>query len=340
MATQTAAKTLTLKYLKTIGIVNNQPTGRGFANPVDLKVSKDGRIFVLNRGAPSFARVGVCNLDEDYLYEFGSYGDEDGQFKLVTGMAFDSVERLYVADEELNRISIFDSSGKFISKWGTPGSGDGELNGATGIAIDADDNVYVVDQHSHRVQKFTPDGKFILKWGEFGRGNGQFNMPWGCTVDAQGYVYVADWRNNRIQKFDPDGQFVAKFGHAGEGNGEFRRPSGVAVDKDGNIYVADWGNERVQVLAPDGSFLLKLRGEATVSKWAEDFFAANQDEWRVRVESNLAPKRLPSHFKTPYLVASQVEPYFWGPVSVNLDREGRMYVTETARHRVQIYSRA
>jgi hypothetical protein len=47
--------------------------------------------------------------------------------------------------------------------------------------------------------------------------------------------------------------------------------------------------------------------------------------------------KLPSHFNTPYLISTQIEQYFWGPASVNLDREGRLYVTESARHRVQVY---
>ena len=112
----------------------------------------------------------------------------------------------------------------------------------------------------------------------------------------------------------------------------------VAVDVEGYIYVADWGNERVQVLGPDGSFQLQLRGQATLSKWAEEFFASNPDEWQMRAISNLTPS-LPPHLDTPYHISSQTEPYFWGPVSVTLDRENRLYVPETNRHRVQIYQK-
>ncbi len=338
MTTRSATRTKIVSYLKTIGIVNNAPVGRGFANPCDLKVSKDGRIFVLNRGAPVFSRVGVCNLNEDYLYEFGSHGDGDGQFRLPAGIALDSKrERLFVTDEHNHRVSVFDAGkGEFLGKWGTHGSEGGEMDGPAGIAMDSDDNVYVVDQNNHRVQKFTSDGKLITRWGEHGSGEGQFNMPWGICLDSQGNVYVADWRNDRIQKFSRDGEFMASFGKPGQGEGQFRRPSSVAVDGDGNIYVADWGNERVQILGPRGGFRQLLRGEATLSKWAMDFFAANPDEWKERGKSDLLPK-LPPHLNTPYHISSQTEPYFWGPASVNLDSEGRLYVTETARHRVQIY---
>ena len=94
----------------------------------------------------------------------------------------------------------------------------------------------------------------------------------------------------------------------------------------------------MQLLAPDGAFVQSLRGEATVSKWAQEFLDVNPDESTTRDQSNLVPD-LPSHLNTPYLVSTQTEPYFWGPASVTLDADGRLYVTESSRHRVQVYQR-
>ena len=317
--------------------MNNNPTGRGFGHPVDLTVGQDGRIFVLNRHA-LLARVGVCTLEEEYLGEFASYGHGDGQFWLPTASAIDRRENIYVADEFHHNITVFDSYGEFVGNWGDYGSGDGQINGPSGLAVDSEDNVLVVDQKNNRIHKFTAGGKHLLQWGEGGTGEGQFDLPWGVTLDSEGNVYVADWRNDRIQKFSPEGQFMAAFGESGDGDGQFNRPAKPAVDSQGYIYVADWGNERVQVLGPDGSFQLKLRGAATVSKWAQEFLDVNPDESLTRDQSNLIPD-LPSHLDTPYLVSTQTEPYFWGPTSVNLDAQGRLYVTESSRHRVQIYQK-
>ena len=343
MSAQVDIAPLTIEYVKTIGITNNGFNGRGFTNPYDLVVSRDSRIFVLNRCDTPRARavrIGICNLGEEYLGEFGSGdGDGDGQFMLVVAMAFDSQDQLYVTDEKNHRVTVYDSSGKYLSKWGVFGNGQGQIDGPAGIDRDAEDNVYLVDQHNHRIQKFTSEGHHLLDWGEFGHGDGQFNLPWGLTIDSQGLVYVADWRNDRIQNFTPDGEFVASFGEPGDGDGQFHRPSAVAVDAEGHIYVADWGNERVQVLGPDGSFQLKLRGQATVSKWAQEYFDANPEEQRERDGSDLVPA-LPPQFNTPYLISSQTEPYFWGPVSVTLDGDGRLYVTEHSRHRLQVYQKA
>ena len=343
MTTQTTTRPLTLEYVKTVGLTHNGPRGRGFGHPVGLVIGKDGRIFVLNRGLIGagrgrLARIGVCNLEEEYLDEFASFGKGDGQFEFATAIAMDSRERIYVADEYLHRISLFDTSGRFLGKWGTFGGGDGEIDGPSGLAFDSNDDLYVVNQNNHRIQKFTPEGAFLMTWGQEGSGPGQFNMPWGMTLDSDGNIYVADWRNDRIQKFTPEGEFLAAFGETGGSDGQLNRPSDVAVDGDGNVYVADWANERVQVFGPGGEFLLKLRGEATPSKWAEEFFEANPDEKRERDVSNLTPE-LPPHLQTPYHISSQSEPYFWGPVAVVLDDQDRLYVVEHSRHRFQVYRR-
>ena len=344
--TTTAAQTLKIDYVKTIGIVNNAPVGRGFANPIDLALHADGRIFVLNRGAPVFTRVGVTTMDDDYLYEFASHGDGEGQLRLAAGITLSNDgSQVYVTDEYNHRVSVFNAdfdndkdtaNSTFIKAFGAKGSGPGEFDGPTGIVADADDNLYITDQNNHRVQKITPEGRHLLSFGSEGNGDGEFNMPWGISLAPDGSVFVADWRNDRIQQFSADGEFIAKYGESGDGDGQFSRPSGVAIDADGNIYVTDWGNERVQALTADGSHVRTLRGEATLSKWALDFLAANPDEVETRKISNLTPE-LPPHLDTPHLISSQIEPYFWGPSSVNFDADGRMFITESSRHRIQVY---
>lgn len=341
MTTATAVSAGPLEYVKTIGLTTNQ-SGRGFINPYDCSFTIDGRILVLNHADAARAaliRIGILNWDEEYLGEFSKgTGRGEGQWILPISTAISADQRLHVTDEHLHRVSVFDTEGNFICMWGEKGEGVGQLDGPAGIAVALDGTVYVADQHNHRVQVFTPDGVPVSRWGEFGDGPGQFNMPWGVGLDAAGSVYVADWRNDRIQKFTLDGRHLATYGCSGNGDGQFSRPSGVAVDSDGYIYVSDWGNERVQLLDPDGNFVQSLRGQATLSKWAQDFMSVNPDEYNTRQIANLVPD-LPDHLDTPYLISAQTEPYFWGPVSLKLDAQERLFVVESNRHRIQVYQR-
>jgi DNA-binding beta-propeller fold protein YncE len=331
-------------YSHTVGFYAQN--GRGFNNPVDVAFGRDGVLYVLNRAGSDvelrmpYKRVTMCTLDEEYLGEFSSGGVEDGQLMWPAAIAIDAGGNVYISDEALHRVSIFDPQGRFLGKWGVKGNDAGRFNRPAGLAFDQDQHLLVVDGLNNRIQRYTTDGRFLGQWGQEGRGPGEFNLPWGIAVDRAGDVYVADWRNDRIQKFDPGGKFLASYGTSGQGDGEFARPSGVAVDAEGSIYVADWGNERVQVLGPDGHFLAKFRGQAGLSKWGESYFIANQDELEERQKANLEPELALSPADDLREESASIEKFFWGPVAVKVDDQGRFYVVESCRHRIQVYRKA
>ena len=334
--------TTTFTYSHTVGFLANQ--GRGFNNPVDVALDSQGILYVLNRAGPETAlrmpykRVVMCTVDEDYLGELGTGGTGDGEFWWPSALAFDSDDRLYVADEALQRVSIFTKSGELLGQWGEQGPRDGQLDRPSAMVFDSEDNIYLTDSLNHRVQKFGKDGAFLGNWGEEGDGPGQFNMPWGIALDGNGDVYVSDWRNDRVQKFDPSGRYLAQWGSSGDGEGQFKRPSGLTVDPDGNIYVCDWGNERVQVLSPSGQVLACFRGDSVTSTWATAYFEANPDEGAARLAADLEPEvnpRSDRHRET----SANVEKLLWGPTSVKLDGQGRIYIVDSLRHRLQIYRR-
>ena len=329
-----------LEYSHTIGLSTME--GRGFYYPSDAVIGNDGRLLVTNRtleGDPRGVRVTVCNMESEYFGTFATSGEGDGQFIWMTAIAVDSTGRIYVSDEYTQRISVFDSSGGFLAKWGKQGAAPGEFDGPSGMAFDRADNLFVVDHKNNRVQKYTKDGRYLSGFGSEGHGDGEFNLPWGMTIDAKGELYVADWRNDRIQRFSPEGEYLAQYGSSGRGDGQFSRPSGVAVDEDGYMYVADWGNERVQVLDPEGGFVMKLRGQATLSKWAEDFLNTNVEEAEARAKSDLEPD-MEFFVDEPHEESSHIEKYFWAPVSIKYVGEGIICVIESNRHRIQVYRRA
>lgn len=330
----TQIEPLTFQYSHTIGRQETRG-GNGFFYPVAVARGEGNRLYVLSRGTETRVfwpckRVTICTIDEEYIGQFGEkvHPEEavpsaiDGAFFWPTSVALDSQGNAYVADEWLNRISVFTKDGDWIGKWGTPGDGDGEINRPAGLVFDKNDNLYMVDSLNNRVQVFTREGKFLFKWGRQGSSDGEFNIPWGITIDQNGDVYVADWRNDRIQKFAPNGQFLMTFGTSGQGDGEFNRPTGVAVDQDGTIYVTDYKNDRLQVFGPDGEFITKLAGEATLSTWARE--RVEQDPVLVRARQRARG-------------LAERENAFQGPIAVTVDDENRVIVVECARHRLQVF---
>ncbi len=109
---------------------------------------------------------GIC-----YVKEFGSTGDDEGEFDDPSGLAYDAEnDLLYVADSDNNRIQIFEivdgntcPSGTqeivdgvcYVDEFGSFGTGDGQLDSPEGIALDsANDLLYVADSKNDRIQVF------------------------------------------------------------------------------------------------------------------------------------------------------------------------------------------
>ena len=336
----TTSATATFTYSHTVGFLAYR--GRGFIHPIDLALAGDGVMYVLNRGGPESAgrlehkRVCICTVNEEYIGEWGTGGFDPGQFWWPSGIARAADGATYVTDEALQCVNVFDPDGAFIRRWGETGTSPGQLDRPAAIACAPDGTLLITDGMNHRVQRFTAAGEYVHGWGTFGAQAGQFNTPWGIACDATGNVFVADWRNDRVQAFTANGRFIGQWGTSGEGKGQLRRPASVAVDAEGYLYVADWGNERVQIFAPDGEVAAILRGDATTSAWAEDYLAANPDESAARRAADLAPAVNPwrDHHRE---ASAGIEALFWGPSSVNVDAQGRIYVVDSCRHRVQIY---
>ena len=333
----TAQQTDFLVYDRALGMTVMD--GKGFYYPVDTVAGPDDRLYVISRSKEETTRgirVTMCDLEGGYYGNFGGYGFAGGQFVWPACGAVDGQGRFFISDERLHRITAYDPAGNYLFHWGQPGSAEGELDTPSGLAFDHQDNLYVADAYNNRVQQFTADGQFIRAVGA--DGPQAVSLPWGLAVDAGDNLYVADFGNDCVKKFSPDGDFLARFGAPGRGDGQFTRPASVAVDAEGYIYVADWGNERVQVLDAAGNFVTKLRGEATLSQWAANFLSINQEEAAARATANLE-MAINYAVDDPHEESSHIEKYFWCPSSVRLDRRGYLYVTETNRHRIQVYRR-
>lgn len=309
--------TTKLSYSHTIGIASFE--GRGFMNPIDVKFKND-LLFVLSRSNASNKnnRISAVSIDSDHKFEFANWGEEDGKSILPTSIAFDNNNLIYLSDEHLNRISVFNIDGDFIRSWGTYGTDQGEINRPSGIIFDKDNNILIVDHLNSRIQKFDNQGKFISCFGSFGDREGEFNYPWGIDLDQSENIYVADWRNNRIQIFDKNGNFLESISKYNDIY--LNKPSSVHVDRNGSIFISNWGDDSVIVYDKNKNFVEKLIGDATLSKWCQEFLDVNpeQSSWRENAKLFEEEKR------------------FWKPTGIETNDE-MIFITDSCRHRVQIY---
>ena len=309
--------TTKLEYSHTIGIASFE--GRGFMNPIDIKYN-NGTLFVLSRSNASNKnnRISAVTLDSEHKYEFANWGEDKGKSILPTAIVFDKNDKLYLSDEHLNRISIFDYNGNFIDSWGEYGCDNGQLNRPSGLAFNKQNELFIVDHLNSRVQKFDEKGKFISNFGLFGTNEGEFNYPWGIALDNEENIYIADWRNNRVQIFDSNGncvKIIKKFNDSG-----FNKPSSVHIDNRGYLFVSNWGNNSVIIFDDKQNFLYEIFGDASLSKWCQEFLDVNPEQSSWRENAGLFEE----------------EKKFWKPAGIETN-ENLIFISDSCRHRIQIY---
>jgi DNA-binding beta-propeller fold protein YncE len=170
------------------------------------------------------------------------------------GMAVDSKGRLYVSDQKVGGIFIFDSETK-DTEYIRNGK-DAHFSLVNGIAIDDDDRLFVADGEQHHVLVFDAQHKPIDEVHQ------DMLDPVGVVIDQENrFLYVIDQGLDQVLVYDADTfKLLRKIGTTGHHHelttdGDFGAPFAAAVDKEGNLYVTDMLNNRIEVFDADGKFI-------------------------------------------------------------------------------------
>lgn len=216
-----------------------------------ITISKDG-IYVGKMNPAGNAAVSI----EQYTLAGAFVKSWTTAFTNIGGLASDAEGSVYVFDQGVSKVLIFDANGVAIRNFGSAGSGDGQFSATSGymvhgITVDSDKNIYVADYGNSRVQKFSSTGTFLLKFGAKGDLPGQFrDGPNAIAATPQGTVITSDapagWYHLSI--FSADGKLM-KRGAQGDQRTENQGRSSwgahanrcFAVSSDGVLMVgAEW----------------------------------------------------------------------------------------------------
>ena len=211
----------------------------------------------------------------DYTYEVvESWGElpSGWSFGVVTDVAVDSKDRVYVFQRKDPPIIVFDIDGKYLNSWGR-----GAITFGHGLYIGPDDLVYLTDRDEHVALKYSSEGELLMTLGNRGqpsdtgctedmalvpRPGEPFNKPTKMVPSPTGNLYVSDgYRNCRVHRFSVEGQLISSWGNSGKSApGEFHLPHSVWVDDQRLVYVCDRENNRIQIFSASGDFLDQWTG--------------------------------------------------------------------------------
>ncbi len=173
------------------------------------------------------------------------------------GMAVNSKGDLYVADQKVGAIFVFNTETKETTLIGN--GRDATFGMINGVAFDDDDRLFVTDGKLKRVLVFDKNNKVVdmIKDGLID--------PVGIAVDTENrQLYVVDTQADQVVVYDADTlKEKRRIGTGGKKHelttpGDFSLPTFVALDKDNNVYVTDTMNYRVEVFDADGNYISQI----------------------------------------------------------------------------------
>jgi DNA-binding beta-propeller fold protein YncE len=170
------------------------------------------------------------------------------------GVAVDSKNNLYVADQKVGAIFIFNTETRDVEL--IKNKVNANFSRIIALAMDDNDRLFVSDPGLRHVLVFNAAHKAedVISEGMV--------SPGGLALDRENrQLYVADVELDQVLVYDADTlKLKHKIGTTGHNHelttpADFAKPTGVAVDQEGNLYVADTMNNRIEIFDADGKFI-------------------------------------------------------------------------------------
>jgi DNA-binding beta-propeller fold protein YncE len=181
------------KYLYPYKVIGSEGDEHSqFRHPLGVAVSPiDGSMYVCDSWNN---RLLVLDEQGSFLKCIDRVGEI--VFHYPYSIHADRKGRIYVSDQSLIRIKVFDNQFNLIRVIGKYGRETGCFSGLCDISTDKENNIYICDSGNHRIIKFNENGEFILQWGSNGSADGFFKCP-ACVTIHEDRVFISDWGNHR-----------------------------------------------------------------------------------------------------------------------------------------------
>src|ERR1700688_1579731 len=255
------------------------------------------------------------------------------------GLAVDSKNNLYVADQKVGAIFIFNTETREVEL--IKNKVHAHFVRIIGLAMDDNDRLFVSDPGLHHILVFNANHKAedLITEG--------LSEPGGMAIDKENrLLYVSDVELDQVLVYDADSfKLLRRIGTTGHRHelttpGDFAKPTAVAVDKDGNLYVCDTLNNRIEIFDADGKFISTFgkagdgpgyfaRPKGVAIDSDDHIWVADGQTDRVQVFNQ--EQRLLITFGGHGLLPGQ----FQGLVSIIADKNNRIFTSEMYPGRVQ-----
>lgn len=308
------------------GYEDGTPQKSKFGTLYNIAMDGKGGMFAADLGNCMVRRI-ETDGSTSTVAGAASGGFKDGKgnqalMKFPIGIELAPDGSLFVADHENHAIRQLFPDGTLTTVAGEPnrpGAADGGLASAQfkrpyGVKLDKTGVLWICDTENGLIRKLANSQVTTFAGSTPGYADGKlrdakFYMPAYLNFDENGNVFIADKHNHCIRKITPDGMVTTFAGmptHTGYRDGEagqamFNQPCNIQIDKLGNLYVNDLWNHCIRLVYPDG-YVTTLAGKGGTEGYEE---------------------------------GTGENALFKHPQGCTLDKDGNLFVTDSANQRIR-----
>jgi len=173
-----------------------------FYLPTDVAIADDGSFYVSDGYGNS--RVVKFSPSGNYLFEWGTHGNQPGEFDIPHALTLDHAGNVYVADRQNNRIQVFDSKGTFIKELKNQES----VAQLPSVTMDATQKLFAVDYdfadtvvYGSTIFQYDNQDQVVFQFGGIGTDKRTPSWYHDISVDKEGSIYVGDIHGMKVRKF-------------------------------------------------------------------------------------------------------------------------------------------
>jgi len=224
------------------------------------------------------------------------------------------------------------------------------------IAENGSDRVRRVDLETGRLHNYAGIGETCYS-GDYGPcAEAGLYLPVNLAVDSKNDLYVCDSGSNRIRKIDHTTDIITTIVGTGQSgfNGDgpalevnLSYPGAIAIDREDNLYIADTQMHRIRKYDPRTGMVTTIAGTWTAEDedWispltAQNLVVLSGDAIGIDFSDDqgwLRPQCSDNLDLSPYLDDGKpaIEAKLWDIVSIAVDPEGNVYLTDKASNRIR-----
>ena len=322
-----------------------------------VRVKKSNKKAILRWNSTGITVAGVT----------GQPGNTSDKLYNPRGIGIDWANALYIADTDNNRIQKYSknvSVGETVAgqSSGIAGAGDDFLSHPHDVVVDLNEGVFVADSSNHRIQLWTRGSSIGTTiagtTGVTGNSSDKLNLPYGITYNSITHgIYISDYNNFRIMYYPAgvlNGTVVAGGNGQGLNNNQLGYQYSVYHDAVTNsLFIAQCSTNNIIQWPLGASNWMLIAGYLTgaISSSSNGFscprdinldpmgniYVADRDNRRIQFFSIGQSNGTTIAGITGILGANAS--LLNNPISVVLDTQLNLYVSDTVNHRIQKFMR-